>query len=65
MKFLLLDNMATNSTSHSNGPAVKINYGTSKVTTRNSYNIETLSRPSGTATSFELKASDKTSLKYF
>ncbi|KAI9732697.1 MAG: hypothetical protein M1818_007431 [Claussenomyces sp. TS43310] len=63
--FSLLSGVATTSTTSSNAPSVKTDYGVTTVSPGHSYNIATFACPANTAVSFELKASGDTSLNYF
>jgi hypothetical protein len=63
--FSLLNGVATQSTSFSNAPGVKTDYGVTTVAPGNSYSIATFPCPGGSAVSFEAKASGDTSLTYF
>jgi len=63
--FSLLSGVATQSTSSSNAPGVKTDYGVTTVAPGHSYSIATFPCPAGSAVGFEAKASGDTSLKYF
>jgi hypothetical protein len=63
--FAQLESPATQSTSYSNAPAVKTDYGVKTVSPGNSYTIATFSCPAGQTVAYELKNAGSTDLNYF
>ncbi|KAL1964604.1 hypothetical protein VTN77DRAFT_6778 [Rasamsonia byssochlamydoides] len=63
--FAQLQSAATQSTTYSNAPAVKTDYGVKTVSPGNSYTIATFSCPAGQTVAFELKNAGTTNLNYF
>ena len=61
----LLNGVATSTTSFSNAPSVKNDYGVTIIAPGNSYSIATFPCPAGRAISVELKASGDIFLNYF
>jgi hypothetical protein len=63
--FSLLNGVATSTTSYSNAPSVKNDYGVTIIAPGNSYSIATFPCPAGTTISFELRAGGEIFLNYF
>lgn len=63
--FRLLSSIATTLTTYNSSPLVKTDYGVVKVAPGTSNNIATFACPTDTTISFELSASENTTLTYF
>ncbi|KKA22861.1 GPI anchored cell wall protein [Rasamsonia emersonii CBS 393.64] len=63
--FAQLQSPATQSTTYSNAPAVKTDYGVTTVSPGNSYRIATFSCPAGETVAFEMKNAGTTNLNFF
>lgn len=65
IRFLELQAPASSSTSFSNTPQVKVDYGVTKVSPGHTYTIATFACPAGQTFAFELKNAGSTNLNFF